>query len=79
LDAAAVAPIVTADQRRQEQREKGEQPGTATRECLGHKQLLFDAAQRVKIETSGMPEATLDYEARRRRWEGQLCGLRANV
>ena len=40
---------------------------------------LFDAAQRVKIGTSGMPEATLDYEARRRRWEGQLHRSRANV
>ena len=73
LDAAAITVAATFRQCEQQHGEEGEQSGTATRECLGHKQLLFDAAQRVKIGTSRIPEATLDYGSRRRRGEGQLC------
>jgi hypothetical protein len=48
LNAAAIAVTATAGQNGQEHRDEGAQSGTATRECLGHKQLLFEAARAVK-------------------------------
>ncbi len=53
LNAAAITVTATADQHEQQHGDEGEQSGTATRECLGHKQLLFDAAQRVKTGPVG--------------------------